>query len=58
MALVAGMQSGVLVLLDARTLEPKHTFVGHTDTVRCVRLVDGGRFFTGSKDKTAKIWDL
>eukprot|EP00727_Mastigamoeba_balamuthi_P001233 m51a1_g11106 putative (myosin heavy-chain) kinase (358) ;mRNA; f:65234-66581 len=55
--LIAGLQDATLVMWDSRTFEQLHVFSGHTDAVRAICLVDG-RFFTGSKDKTAKRWDV
>ena len=35
-----------------------HTLTGHTDWVRCIRLLPDGRVLSGSDDMTIKVWDL
>ena len=42
-----------------RASRPLHALVGHTDAVLCLSFSrDGDRLASGSRDKTAKIWDV
>ncbi|MEO7715783.1 MAG: WD40 repeat domain-containing protein [Capsulimonas sp.] len=41
------------------TIKPVHVFSGHTDDVSAVAFSpDGGRFASGSKDTSIKLWDI
>ncbi|QDU37165.1 Serine/threonine-protein kinase PrkC [Maioricimonas rarisocia] len=55
--LVSAGEDGVRIW-DARTGEPRGHFQPHASDVNWISFSpDGGRFVTGSDDRTAKIWD-
>ena len=50
---------GAVVLWDAKTGAPKHTFTGHTDLVASVVFSpDGNTIVSGSQDGTVLLWEL
>ena len=49
---------GDIPILNAITGSQTATFSGHTDSVYCLTFSsDGALLFSGSRDKTAKLWD-
>lgn len=56
--LYVGFQSGIIVCIDPKTGEQLGTFTGHTISVYSLCLSkDGKRLFSGSADKTVRVWD-
>ncbi|KAJ3415940.1 hypothetical protein HDV05_003781 [Chytridiales sp. JEL 0842] len=54
---ISGSLDHTVKVWDRETGEVEHTFMGHTDTVTCVKCVRG-YIFSGSLDKTIRQWDL
>lgn len=42
---------------DLSTGQPLDTYIGHTDAIRSILPLDGGRFASASADKSIIIWD-
>ncbi|KAH3666532.1 hypothetical protein OGAPHI_003529 [Ogataea philodendri] len=56
--IISGGPSQIVQLFDKRTIsKPIRSFVGHTDTIRCLSLKKSA-FLSGSSDSTIKLWDL
>jgi WD40 repeat protein len=44
---------------DSRTGKLVHSFPGHTGLISSLAFsLDGKRLYSGSRDKTVKVWDL
>ena len=55
---IAGDANGRAMILDAADLKPRLRYLGHTDAITSVAFSpDGHRVLTGSKDRSAKLWD-
>uniref|UniRef100_A0A7S1I6L1 Guanine nucleotide-binding protein subunit beta-like protein n=1 Tax=Eutreptiella gymnastica TaxID=73025 RepID=A0A7S1I6L1_9EUGL len=35
----------------------EYTYNGHTDAIPCIRILPNGTFYTGSYDKSVRVWD-
>lgn len=56
--LIAAGPACTIALFDRRTMNrPVKTFLGHTDTVRTLKL-GATSFLSGSSDTTVRLWDL
>eukprot|EP00249_Psilotum_nudum_P015442 c25331_g1_i1 orf=837-3629(-) len=53
---VAGVD-GVVDVWDTRAGKQRHKFLGHTKSVRCLKMV-GDTIVTGSDDWTARVWSI
>jgi lytic murein transglycosylase len=55
--IVTGGEDGSVAIWDVRSGEMRHSFTGHTDTVRRIAMSPSGEWFvTASYDKTARVW--
>ena len=43
---------------DLQHYRLRYRLVGHTSTIRCMKMLDEGRCVTGSRDNTIRIWDI
>lgn len=53
---VIGLKDGAVQILDAKTLEPERTLLGHESSVTEVVRLDRDRFATWSFDRTVRTW--
>jgi len=52
-------ENPLIYLWDVSSAKPLRTYVGHTDDVKCLKLLpDGRHFISGSADRTLRIWSL
>ncbi|VEU22043.1 DEKNAAC103034 [Brettanomyces naardenensis] len=56
--IISGGPTNVISLFDRRDMhKPIKQFLGHTDTIRCLKL-GSKSFLSGSSDTTVRLWDL
>ena len=53
--LVTGAEDGTINIWDSDTFI--HSSRSHSDSVKCILVLDNGNLASGSVDKTIKIWD-
>ncbi|KAJ8374790.1 hypothetical protein SKAU_G00053700 [Synaphobranchus kaupii] len=57
--LVAGSEDGNVIAWNLDELEVVHNFIGHTEGVLCVKVIDmGGRCLSSASDGTLRLWSL
>lgn len=55
--IIVAASSNIIYILDEKTGLLINKLVGHSDTINTI-VIKGNLLFTGSKDKTIRIWDL
>ena len=56
--LFAGNNNGVAHVWSLRGRRPKYTFTSHKDAVHTAKFFSDNKAYTGSKDRSIRLWDL
>lgn len=56
--ILAGNNNGVAHVWSLRAGKPKFTFTSHKETVHTAKFFADRKCYTGSKDRTIRLWDL